>query len=184
MVDSQLLMPRASIFVTSYCDVSSISYIKSHLDFIFSVFFFLCFSGRRRLNIIKRNIQNLVACLFNVILHLQGPSIFYGFVDSIKAYDRPDPGSVILMCIELLTKLSGKSSSFQIDGCHIMQSVRVPGALFQYLLQHQNSGNPVKVDWKFSINLYDASCRMLCTALKHHKRYAVFPFDYGHHQFP
>ncbi|KAG6382246.1 hypothetical protein SASPL_158120 [Salvia splendens] len=39
-------------------------------------------TGPRRLNLIKKkHIQNLVAGLFNIILHLQGPRIFYGYVD-------------------------------------------------------------------------------------------------------
>ncbi|KAK6159539.1 hypothetical protein DH2020_006853 [Rehmannia glutinosa] len=137
-------------------------------------------TGPRRLNMIKRHIQSLVACLFNVVLHLQGPNIFYGYADSVKACERPDSGSVILMCIEVLTKISGKPSFFQIDACHIAQSLRVPGALFQYFLQLQISEAPIKpafgtntsnsaVDRKFSVELYAACCRMLCNALKHHK---------------
>lgn len=136
---------------------------------------------------IKKHIQSLVACLFNVILHLQGNSIFNGYVDSIKAYQGPNSGSVILMCIEILTKISGKPSFFQIDACHIAESLRVPGALFQYFLQLQTSEAPIKasgistsnsaVDRTVSIELYAACCRMLCTALKHHKRCASFSFD-------
>ncbi|GFP85951.1 hypothetical protein PHJA_000738900 [Phtheirospermum japonicum] len=137
-------------------------------------------TGPKRLNMVKRHIQSLVGCLFNVILHLQDPCIFYKYADSIKAYERPDSGSVILMCIEVLTKISGKPSFFQIDSCHIAQSLRVPGALFQYLLQLQIPEAPIKaaletstsksvVDGKFSVELYAACCRMLCNALKHHK---------------
>ncbi|KAI3446191.1 hypothetical protein Pfo_002856 [Paulownia fortunei] len=137
-------------------------------------------TGPKRINMIKRHIQSLVACLFNVILHLQGPSIFYEYVDSIKAYEGPDSGSVILMGIEVLTKISGKPSFFQIDACHIAASLRVPGALFQYFLQLQRSEAPVRaasgistsnsaVDRKFSVELYAACCRMICNALKHHK---------------
>ncbi|KAK6136679.1 hypothetical protein DH2020_029586 [Rehmannia glutinosa] len=101
-------------------------------------------TGPRRLNMIKRHIQSLVACLFNVILHLQGPNIFYGYADSIKACERPDSGS----------------------------SLRVPGALFQYFLQLQISEAPIKpafgtntsnsaVDRKFSVELYAACCPLL-----------------------
>ncbi|KAL0365594.1 UNVERIFIED_CONTAM: hypothetical protein Sangu_0657000 [Sesamum angustifolium] len=136
--------------------------------------------GPRRLNMIKRHIQSLVACLFNIILHLQGPSIFYGCIDSTKAHSGPDSGSVILMCVEVLTKVSAKPSFFQIDACHIAESLRVPGALFQFLLQLQISEASVRVasqigtssssvDRKFSVELYAACCRMLCSALKHHK---------------
>ncbi|KAL6526040.1 hypothetical protein OROHE_015564 [Orobanche hederae] len=137
-------------------------------------------TGPKRLNMIKRHIQSLVACLFNIVLHLQGPLIFYAYSDSIKADEHPDSGSVVLMCVEVLTKISGKPSLFQIDSCHISQSLRVPGALFQYFLQLQISEIPFKaafrtstsnrsVNRKFSVELYDACCRILCNALKHHK---------------
>ncbi|XP_073118536.1 uncharacterized protein [Henckelia pumila] len=133
-------------------------------------------TGHRRLNMIKRHIQSLVACLFNVILHLQAPSIFRGCIDSIKACASPDPGSVVLMCVEVLTKIYGKPSLFQIEAYHIAQSLRVPGPLFQYFLSLQIPEAPVRTasgignaDQKFSAELYSACCRLLCTALKHHK---------------
>ncbi|PIN12735.1 hypothetical protein CDL12_14653 [Handroanthus impetiginosus] len=137
-------------------------------------------TGPKRLNVIKRHIQSLVACLFNVILHLQGPNIFFEYVDSINTYEGPDSGSVVLMCIEVLTKISGKPSLFQIDGYHIAESLRVPGALLQYFIQLQFSEAPLKVasgistrksavDRKFLVELYAACCHMLCSALKHHK---------------
>ncbi|KAL0334659.1 UNVERIFIED_CONTAM: hypothetical protein Sradi_4677800 [Sesamum radiatum] len=128
--------------------------------------------GPRRLNMIKRHIQSLVACLLNIILHLQGPSIFYGCIDSTKAHAGPDSGSVILMCVEVLTKVSAKPSFFQIDACHIAESLRVPGALFQFLLQLQISEASVRVasqigtssssvDRKFSVELYAACCQIV-----------------------
>lgn len=152
--------------------VFSFIYGYSILRFLFVIFY----AGPRRLNMIKKHIQSLVACLLNIILHLQGPSIFYQCINLTKAYERPDSGSVILMSIEILTKIYGKPSFFQIDACHIAQSLRVPGALFQYFLQLQISENPIhcSVDRKISVDLYAACCRMLCNALKHHKRSAAF----------
>ncbi|XP_075489165.1 uncharacterized protein LOC142528020 isoform X1 [Primulina tabacum] len=134
-------------------------------------------TGHRRLSMIKRHIQSFVACLFNVILHLQAPSIFRGCVDSIKAYGGPDPGSVVLMCVEVLTKIYGKPSFFRVEAYHIAQSLRVPAPLFQYFLSLQISEAPVRTasgtksnaDQKFSTELYSACCRLLCTTLKHHK---------------
>ncbi|KAL2455481.1 Nucleolar 27S pre-rRNA proCES [Forsythia ovata] len=125
-------------------------------------------AGHNRLNMVKRHIQSLVACLFNVTLHLQGPKIFYGYVDSTKDYENPDSGSVILMSIEVLTRISGKKSLFHIDASHIAQSLRIPGALFQNFLHLPIFENAV--DQKFSMELYNACCRLLCTVLKHHKR--------------
>lgn len=123
---------------------------------------------------VKRYIQSLVACLFNVIVHLQGPKIFYGYVDSTKDYKNPDSGSVILMSIEVLTRISGKQFLFNLDASHIAQSLRMPGALFQNLLHLPIFENAVAR--KFSVELYNACCRLLCTVLKHHKRYAAFSF--------
>ncbi|KAL8508308.1 hypothetical protein ACS0TY_018777 [Phlomoides rotata] len=71
------------------------------------------------------------------------PSIFYRCINPTKTYERPGSGSVILMSIELLTKISVKPSFFQIDVCHIAQSQRVPGALFQYFLRLQISEDPI-----------------------------------------
>ncbi|KAL1554357.1 hypothetical protein AAHA92_14924 [Salvia divinorum] len=128
-------------------------------------------TGPRRLNMIKKHIQNLVAGLFNIILHLQGPTIFYGYVDLTKDSDVPHSGAVTLMCIELLTKISGKPSFFEIETCHIAQSLRIPGTLFQYFLQLLISESTLTSapDRKASMELYDSCCRMLCTALKHRK---------------
>lgn len=148
-------------------EVSSV--VAAGIDCLDSILEFV--TGPRRLNMIKKHIQSLVACLFNIILHLQGPSIFNAHVDSFRDDEKPDSGSVTLMCMEILTKISGKPSFFEIDACHIAQSLRVPGTLFQDFLRLLISESPLKaaVDRKVSIELYDACCRMLCTALKHHK---------------
>lgn len=137
----------------------------------------LWLSGPKRLNMIKRHIQSLVGCLHNVILHLQGPSIFYdGCVDSIQAYSKPDSGSAIHMCIDVLTKIFGKLSLFQIDPCHIAESLRLPGALFQYFqLQISKAASTVgtsniPVDRTFSVELYASCCHLLRTVMKNHRK--------------
>lgn len=142
---------------------------------------------------VKRHIQSLVASLFNIIIHLQGPHIFTGLVSSRERCTSPDSGSVILMCIEVLTKISGKHALFQMDSCHIVQALHVPATLFQNYLRLQQakdlgqyklqSGSGTGhnhslmstdgsiLDQQYSIDLYAACCRLLCTAIKHHKRY-------------
>ncbi|GER50303.1 tRNA modification GTPase MnmE, partial [Striga asiatica] len=162
--------------VSDEAEVSSV--VAAGIDVLDLILEFV--TGPKRLNMVKRHIESLVACLFNVILHLQGPCIFYVPPDSIEAYKKPDSGSVILMSIEVLTRISGKPTLFQMDAFQIAQSLRVPGSLFQYFLQLQVSEAPVKaapltktcnrtVDQMFSVELYAACCRMLCNALKHHK---------------
>ncbi|KAK1322615.1 hypothetical protein QJS10_CPA03g02209 [Acorus calamus] len=42
-----------------------------------------------------------------------------------------DPGAVVLMCIEVLTKVARRQSLFQMNPCQISQSLRLPATLFQ-----------------------------------------------------
>ncbi|KHG00590.1 Unhealthy ribosome biogenesis 2 [Gossypium arboreum] len=148
-------------------------------------------SGRKCLSVIKRHIRGFVAALFNIILHLQSPLIFYRKSVSNEGDRNLDPGSVVLMCIEVLTRVSGKHALFQLDLCHIGQSLRIPGALFQEFHQLRISEGPVSsntfldeqnhnstvsmeyhvlgLDQQFSINLFAACCRLLYSILKHHK---------------
>lgn len=152
-----------------------------------------CFVGRKCLSVIKRHIRGFVAALFNIILHLQSPLIFYRKSVSNEGDRNLDPGSVVLMCIEVLTRVSGKHALFQLDLCHIGQSLRIPGALFQEFhqlrisegpvssntfLDKQNHNSTVSMEYhvlarQFSINLFAACCRLLYTILKHHKRYVL-----------
>ena len=153
--------------------------------------------GRKRLNVVKRHIQSLVACLFNVVLHLQGPSIFQGNVNFDEGYTGPDSGSVILMCIELLRRVTGKHALFQMDASYVGQSLNIPAALFQNLLQLQHSDSyssttskttdtcSLKItsgrilDGRYSLDLYAACCRLLCSLVKHHGRYAKTSYILG-----
>ncbi|KAJ0076531.1 hypothetical protein Patl1_36109 [Pistacia atlantica] len=156
-------------------------------------------SGRKRLGVVKRHIQNFIAALFNVVVHLQSPLIFYGKPVSNDGNNGPDPGSVILMCVEVLTRISGKHALFQMDSWHVAQSIRIPAALFQDIRQlrlpqapvqstpaiysdKQNSKNVASmnswsVDRQFSINLFAACCKLLYTILKHHKRKGYFSWE-------
>ncbi|KAG2705883.1 hypothetical protein I3760_05G076500 [Carya illinoinensis] len=148
-------------------------------------------SGRKRLSVVKRRIQSLIAGLFNIILHLQNPLIFYGRFMRSEGDSNPDPGSVILMCVEVLIRVSGKHALFQMDAWHVAASLRIPAALFQDFCQLKDSEAPSSshpslvldnqvadplasmnvcvVDRYFSIDLFAACCRLLYTILKHHK---------------
>ncbi|KAM6595354.1 hypothetical protein CsatA_005878 [Cannabis sativa] len=145
-------------------------------------------SGRKRLNLVKRHIQSLLASVFNIILHLQSPLIFS---ERLIGDTNPDPGAVILMCVEVLIRISGKHALFQMEAWHLAQSLRIPGALFQDFHQlklskssvrntpSNNSDNHISdpvgsmqlcnVDRRFSIDLFSACCRLLYNVLKHHK---------------
>ncbi|KAK3028644.1 hypothetical protein RJ639_037824 [Escallonia herrerae] len=136
--------------------------------------------GRKRLSVVGRHIQSLVACLFNIILHLQGPKIFFHNVSLSRGDADPDPGSITLMCVEVLTRVCGKHAFFQWDACYVAESLRMPAALFQNFLElgisdAATKSNSLKFseifDRQFSMDLYAACCRLLYTVLKHHKRY-------------
>ena len=142
---------------------------------------------------VKRHLKSLIAGLFNIVLHLQSPFIFYRKLIHNKGQTDPDPGSVILMCIEVLTRISGKHALFQMDPCHLQQCLRIPAALFQsfrglrlsdapasynffMFSDNQDNGSlesmdSCTVDRQFTIDLFAACCILLNTVLKHHKRY-------------
>ncbi|CAI0376924.1 unnamed protein product [Linum tenue] len=137
-------------------------------------------SGTKQLNVVKKHIQSLLSTLFNIVLHLQGPSIFTRREASVRNDICPDPGAVILMCVEVVTRVSAKSSLFHMDSFHVAQSLRLPAALFEdfsqlrysegldrYLVKDMNP--PSHVDRHFSVELYAACCRLLCTILKYHR---------------
>lgn len=140
------------------------------------------------MNVVRRHIQSLLAGLFNIILHLQSPLIFCERLTTNYGDSDPDPGSVILMCIEVLTRISGKHALYQMDSWHVAQSIHIPAALFKEFSQlrlckapaasgsisfRQNSDCDLvaRVDNQFSVDLFAACCRLLYIVLKHHKRY-------------
>ncbi|PIA43558.1 hypothetical protein AQUCO_01900152v1 [Aquilegia coerulea] len=144
-------------------------------------------SGRKHVDAVKTCTERVVGALFNIVLHLQGPLIFYSNPTGGKSDNDPDPGSVILMCVEVLTKVAGKPYLFQMHSCHIGQSFHVPATLFQDFHMIRSSQTPIKLysaisdpraiagscsyvaDHRFSVDLFAACCRLLCTVLRHRK---------------
>lgn len=157
------------------------------------------FLGRKGLKLIKRHFQCLLAAIFNIILHLQSPLIFYGG-STASVVNSPDQGSAILMCVEVLITISRKHALFQMDSWHIGHLLRIPAALFQNFQQLRVSKvsgqsdslmiseeqishrakavNLCYVDRQFSVNLFIACCQLLCTTIKHHQRYGSFIYIY------
>lgn len=133
---------------------------------------------------VKGHIQNIVSALFNIILHLHGPNLFFANTIPCTADATPDSGSVILMIIEVLTRVFGKHTLSQVDVCYVSQSLRISGGLLQNILQLKVSNanaqsnhflipdsigcemlesmNTCAVDRQFMIELYAARCRLLC----------------------
>lgn len=142
---------------------------------------------------VKRHIQGLLSAVFGIMAHMQSPFIFFtNAVVGNQGSSSPDSGSVILMCVEVLIRIAGKHALFRMDSSHISQSIHIPGAIFLDYLQATRVGFSVldgnllskddqqqdllgsskglQVDKKFSVSLYAACCRLLYTAVKHHKR--------------
>nr|CAD1838108.1 unnamed protein product [Ananas comosus var. bracteatus] len=125
--------------------------------------------------VLVKNIPSLVGSLFNIILHLQSPTIFYvEKPPSSKSELHPDAGAVVLMCVEVLTKVVGKHS-FQMEVCHVSHCLHIPMALFKYFHKIKASRsfpdvNQFIIDRQFMVDLYAACCKLLCTTLKHRTR--------------
>lgn len=139
-----------------------------------------------------------MSAVFGIVAHMQSPFIFFTNSVSNKGSNFPDAGSVILMCVEVLIRIAGKHKLFQMDSSHISQSIHIPGAIFNDYLRTTMVGFSVldgnllykddqqqdllgsskdrQVDQKFSVNLYAACCRLLYTAVKHHKRFSRILF--------
>lgn len=140
---------------------------------------------------VKRHIQSLIAGLFSIVLHLQTPQIFYSRMIDTKNKSDPDPGSVILMSVEVLTRVSGKHALFQMNAWHVAECLRIPAAVFEdfslklqgqsenFVISAREVSNVVVttsnsiIDRQFLIDIFAASCRLLYTVIRHHKRYDV-----------
>lgn len=144
---------------------------------------------------VKRHIQSFLARMFDVILHLQSPLIFYdGFTQS-KGDSDPDPGAVILMCVDVLARITGKAM-YKMKPWHLARCLLIPSSLFQdfHLLRPSESPSPNDssnipnnqvsdpvasihfsgIDRQYSLDLFAACCRLLHNVLKHHKRYVYY----------
>ncbi|XP_027191169.1 uncharacterized protein [Cicer arietinum] len=146
-------------------------------------------SGRKSLKLIKRHCQSLVSSVFSIIAHLQSPRIFYVNLRCRTVDGTPDPGSAILMCVEVLATISRKLGLFSMDVWHVGHMLHIPAALFQNFHQHRISKasrssytlmiseeqishpaegvNLCHVDHQFTINLFVACCQLLCTIIRH-----------------
>nr|KYP39671.1 hypothetical protein KK1_039030 [Cajanus cajan] len=145
-------------------------------------------SGRKGLKMIKRHCQSLVAAVFNIILHLQSPLIFYDNLASGTVASTPDPGAAILMCVKVLVTVSRKQAIFQTDVWHVGHLLHIPASLFQNFHQlrvTKASGpsealeiskecicDPVErvnfchLDHHYSVNLFVVCCQLLCTIIR------------------
>ncbi|KAI3863602.1 hypothetical protein MKX03_031653 [Papaver bracteatum] len=138
---------------------------------------------------LKNHIQSLTSAVFNIVVHLRGPHIFYAQVTCSSGDVCPDPGAVILMCVEVLTKVAGKPALFEMNSSHVIQSLRLPAALFQDFCCLRNSQTSPSssavsanekytaadncrctMDQRFSVDLFATCCRLLSAVIRHHTR--------------
>ncbi|KAJ0967599.1 hypothetical protein J5N97_024516 [Dioscorea zingiberensis] len=139
--------------------------------------------------VIRRNISILVSSLFNIVLHLRSPSIFYLEKRPLNETElNPHAGMLILMCVGILTKVAG-GRSYKMEPYYVSQCLHLPTALFQnfHQLKASNVGYPnwkistnqdsrqlmdiqcCSIDNQFSVDLFAACCKLLSTTLRHHK---------------
>ncbi|KAJ8433946.1 hypothetical protein Cgig2_001875 [Carnegiea gigantea] len=168
--------------------VSSI--VAAGVDCLDSVLEFV--KGKKRLDLVKSCINNLIAALFNIIVHLQGPKLFYRNPNILAVNKNPDSGSVVLMCVEVLTRVVAKPALFYVGSNYVGQSMHIVATLFRGFRdpgakksssscslrsmdsrEYEDLESCFQVDRQFSINLYAASCRLLWTVVKHHKSECV-----------
>ncbi|XP_031474548.1 uncharacterized protein LOC116246815 [Nymphaea colorata] len=149
-------------------------------------------SSRKRANILGRHMPNLVSAIFNIVMHLQSPLIFFRRTGPYEGC--ADPGLVVLNCIVLLTRLSGWHSHFTMDACHVVLALHLPKIIFHGFcliklsqtarssllfstfqevasVSFDSSSKHVSIMEKvLSVDLYIACCRLLCAVVKHRKR--------------
>ncbi|KAL1324470.1 hypothetical protein HN51_034645 [Arachis hypogaea] len=161
------------------------SLVAAGIDFFDMILEFV--SGRKGLKLIKRHCQGLVPALFNIIVHLKSPLIFYATSGTVAS--NLDPGPAILMCVEVLVTVSRKHAVFPMDVWHVGHLLHIPGVIFQDFNQlkiSKASGQPDSsviledqipqqvegvnfshVDRQFTIHLFVACCQLLCTTIRH-----------------
>jgi hypothetical protein len=165
-----------------------VSIQKTWFERVNSNYLSIHIAGNKR--VFKRTVPGLVGSLFNIILHLQSPLIFY--IQKLPPHCsefHPDAGAIVLMCVEVITSFVGRHS-FQIDASHVSQCLHVPVTLFkgfkQLLACRKISHSSAKyrngsvqqhgdhyeyiLDRQFSVDIYAACCKLLCTTLRHQRR--------------
>ena len=144
---------------------------------------------------IKRHCQSFVASVFNIIVHLQSLPIFYDNLAPGKVASTPDPGSAILLSVEVLVTVSRKHTLFPMDVWHVGHLLHIPAAFFQnfhqlratkasgpseaLMISEEHICDPAKrvdfcPDHQFLVSLFEMCCKLLYTTILHRPRYVSF----------
>ncbi|KAL6649422.1 hypothetical protein ACP70R_013646 [Stipagrostis hirtigluma subsp. patula] len=135
--------------------------VAAGIDCLYLVLEFV--PGNKR--VFKRTVPGLVGALFNIILHLQSPLIFY--IEKLPPHCsefHPDTGAVVLMCVEVITSFGFK---------HLLACRSIPRSSANYCNQsvrQHGDHNEYILDRRFSVDIYAACCKLLCTTLRHQQR--------------
>ncbi|KAH9311465.1 hypothetical protein KI387_026500, partial [Taxus chinensis] len=152
--------------------------------------------GPKRMKLLAKYSPCFVAALLNVIMHLQGPHIFFASsFDQCQDSNFADPALVILACVEVLSKVASRDKVFPMSASHVGQSLAFPAVLFQHLCQFKStqciipctvsmqnqargfkkttvlSGGTSAVTRQVSAELCISCCRLFCALLSHRKRW-------------
>lgn len=152
-------------------------------------------SGPKRLKLVAKYSSSFVAALLNILLHLQGPHVFFeSGLDQCQGGDYVNPAFVILACVEILSKLASRHAVYPMNASHVAQSLAFPAVLFQHFCQFKSTQyvTPCKMslphqqidctkatmavecgfaaESKISVELFATCCKLLCALLRHRKR--------------
>jgi hypothetical protein len=161
------------------------------------------YAGKTRLHLLANHCPTFFGALFNLIVHLQRPSLFIE-EDTCKpdavgrSFTKVNSASVVLQSLEVLIRLASRAVIFPMRACHVALGLQCPASLFRPFcekgmaklmalqnLHLQAGGSQHRSVTKDSstgvfsetvITLYVACCQLLCALLRHHLR-QVF-----HHQ--
>jgi len=141
---------------------------------------------------IKRHGQSLVSAVFNIIVHLKALLNFYDNLASGTVASTPDPGSAILMSVEVLVTVSRKHGQFPMDMGYVGQILHIPALLFQnvHQLRVTNASGPSETSIiseqricdpvnrmghvDHLVSLFYVCCQLMCTIIMHRPRYVLF----------
>ena len=155
----------------------------------------LFIAGKMRLHLLGSHCPAFMGGLFNLLGHMQGPSLFCERHQNSKFNgDRLHMVSavpVVLCSVEVLTTLAARAVIFPMKANFVALALQSPALLFRpfhefgkpnsvVLLQSSVLRNEIQQRGKFvqtfdekSVKLYIACCRLLCALLRHRLRYVL-----------
>lgn len=149
-----------------------------------------------RLHLLASHCPTFFGALFNLIGHLQGPSLFLGQHQGLESHserlNKVNAAPVVLHCVEILNTLASRAVIFPMKACNVAVALETPAILFRpfcdfgkprtLLLQESyvraeygNSRLQKREDSYhgfngMSVKLYVGCCKLLSALLRHRLR--------------